>query len=61
MYVLLYADDIIVMAETSDQLQPALNSASEYCNLWLFKVIIDKTKIIVFSKAKVRKHQIFKL
>ena len=61
MYVLLYADDTIVMAETPDQLQLALNAVSEYCNLWQLKVNIDKTKIIIFSKGKVRKHPIFKL
>ena len=31
MYVLLYADDTIVMAETPEDLQSAFNVACDYC------------------------------
>ena len=61
MYVLLYADDTIVMAETPGQLQAALDAVSEYCDLWDLKVNIDKTEIIIFSKGKVRNFPVFKL
>ena len=32
LHVLLYADDTIVMAETPEQLQKALNAVSDYCS-----------------------------
>ena len=54
LYVLLYADDTIIMAEKHEDLQKALNAAFAYCNLWKLKINIDKTKIIRFSKRKPR-------
>ena len=54
LYVLLYADDTIIMAEKHEDLQKALNAAFAYCNLWKLKINIDKTKIIRFSKKKPR-------
>ena len=61
MYVLLYADDTIVMAESAEQLQAALDGVAEYCDLWDLKVNIDKTQIIIFSRGKVRLYPVFKL
>ena len=49
LYVLLYADDTIILAESADELQDALNGLSEYCRKWSLKVNIGKTKIIIFS------------
>ena len=56
MYVLFYADDSIVMAETPEYLQSALNAACEYCQTWHLTVNTSKTKVIVFSCGKVRSH-----
>ena len=47
LYALLYADDTIVLAESADDLQKALNSLHNYCNLWHIKVNASKTKIVV--------------
>ena len=55
LYVLLYADDTIIMAEGPNELQLALNALSEYCQTWKLKINIDKTKIIRFSKGKPKK------
>ena len=49
MYVLLYADDSIVMAET----QSTLNAACEYCQTWHLTINTSKTKVIIFSRGKV--------
>ena len=54
LYVLLYADDTIVLAESADQLQKALNKLDEYCKIWSLKINISKTKIVIFAKGKVR-------
>ena len=60
LYVLLYADDTIIMAEGPHELQLALNALSEYCQTYKLKINIDKTKIIRFSKGKPTKHiQVF--
>ena len=60
LYALLYADDTIVMAETPKDLQVALDSVHMYCNDWKLHVNTSKTKIVIFSKGKVRKYPDFK-
>ena len=60
LYCLLYADDTVILAETENDLQKALSALSEYCELWKISVNIDKTKIIIFSRGKIRKHITFK-
>ena len=52
LYVLLYADDTIIMAESPNEMQLALNAVNDYCQTWKLKINIDKTKIIRFSKQK---------
>ena len=53
LYVLLYADDTIVMAESPKELQDTLSCVYEYCKDWKLSVNTAKTKIIIFSKGKV--------
>ena len=50
LYLLLYSDDTIILAETSHELQAAINALSHYCKLWKLEVNETKTKIVVFSK-----------
>ena len=54
LYVLLYADDTIIMAESPNELQLALNAVSDYCKTWKLKINIDKTKIIRFTRNKLQ-------
>ena len=49
------------MAESAAELQEALNGLHEYCKLWSLTVNISKTKIVIFSKGKVRKYPKFYL
>ena len=58
-FCLLYADDTMVLAESAAQLQKALDGLNNYCNKWALKVNIDKTKVVIFSKGKIRKHKSF--
>ena len=60
MFLLLYADDTAVCAESEKQLQGALDAMSVYCRKWDLKLNVDKTKIIVFSRGKIRKIPNFK-
>ena len=55
MSVLLYADDTILMAETENGLQLALKAVEEYCRTWTITVNPAKTKVLIFSRGKVRK------
>ena len=54
LYVLLYADDTIVMSESHLELQKALSAVYDYCDMWKLIVNTSKTKIIIFSRGKVR-------
>ena len=59
LFTLLYADDTIVLAETERELQIALDAVHEYCNDMHLTVNTQKTKVMIFSRGKVRKHQNF--
>ena len=52
LFILLYADDTVILAETASDLQAALNAMLEYCNLWNLEVNATKTKVVVFCKSK---------
>ena len=60
MFVLLYADDMIVLAEYEHQLQTALDTVHQYCTRYNVSVNINKTQIVVFSRGKVRNFPMFK-
>lgn len=59
LFALLYMDDTIVMAETEEQLQNALVGVYEYCVKWHLKINVDKTKVVIFSRGKIRNHRNF--
>ena len=50
-YLVMYADDIILFGKTPDELQRALTILEEYCNRWKLTVNTGKTKIMVFRKG----------
>ena len=58
--ILLYADDTIILAESPVQLQRALDGMDEYCHKNKLKVNETKTKIVFFSRGKIRKLPTFK-
>lgn len=51
--MLLYADDIVVFANTQEQLQNSLDLLLEYCNKWKLTINVSKTKVTVFRKGGV--------
>ena len=59
LYTLLYADDTVIMAESEDDLQDALNRLHSYCEEWSLNINLDKTKIVIFSRGIVSKHRDF--
>jgi hypothetical protein len=52
---MLYADDTVLMAESSADLQNQLNSFEDYCSIWKLKVNTDKSKVMFFSRGKTPK------
>ena len=50
-YLIMYADDIILLGKTPDELQEALTILEDYCNKWKLTVNTEKTKIMVFRKG----------
>lgn len=59
LFVLLYADDTIVLAESELELQAALNAVSVYCKDNDLTVSLTKTKVIIFSSGRITKHRDF--
>ena len=57
--VLFYADDTVILAESPDDLQYALDKFYVYCTKWKLKVNVDKTKILVFSKGRMIKRNFY--
>lgn len=49
--VLLYADDLVIISESSDGLQHMINAFFEYCVLWSLTVNLQKSKIMVFRQG----------
>lgn len=54
MFVLLYADDTVLLAKSSNDLQHALNAFESFCTEWKLTVNIEKTKIILFGRGKLK-------
>ena len=51
LFLLLFADDIVIFSETQQGLQAGLDSLHEYCQSWKLKVNTQKTKVMVFRKG----------
>ena len=49
---LLYADDIIVLADSVKGLPKTLNSLNQYCKEWKLLVNEKKTKVVIYSRRK---------
>ena len=50
-FLLMYADDIVLFSETEDGLQSGLNVLHDYCQKWKLTVNTQKTKIVIFRKG----------
>ena len=54
LYILLYADDTVIFAESEAELQAALNAKFLYCKSWNLEDNPAKTKVTIFSNRKNR-------
>ena len=55
MFILLYADDTVICTESIEELQKALDAMSSYCDKWDLRINATKTKVLVFSRGKIKK------
>jgi hypothetical protein len=54
LYLLLYADDTVILSESPQNMQKCLNLLKSYCNIWGLNINVKKTKVLVFSRGKIR-------
>ena len=59
LFILLYADDSVIFAETPEILQQLLSKSKSYCDKWKLKLNARKCKIVIFSRGKVQKYPKF--
>ena len=50
LYLLWYADDDVLLAESPGDLQRSICAMREYCDLWKLNVNVAKTKVVIFSR-----------
>jgi hypothetical protein len=50
MAVLLFADDMVLVANDEEELQHLVEKVNVYCDKWLLEVNVNKTKVVVVSK-----------
>ena len=48
--LLLFADDMVILGESSEDLQDSLNELYKYCDKWGLEVNTAKTKVVVFRR-----------
>jgi hypothetical protein len=51
MFLILYADDIVIFANSCIELQNSLDTLYEYCCKWKLVVNSEKTKVMIFRKG----------
>jgi ABC-type methionine transport system ATPase subunit len=51
-FVILYADDTVILSETKEGMQQALDILESYCEIWRLQVNVAKTKVMIFRKRK---------
>jgi hypothetical protein len=49
LFILQYADDTVILAESSDDMQKQINYFYDFCMKWRLKVNIKKSKVLGFS------------
>ena len=54
LFLLMYADDTVILAETPDDMQGCLNALEVYCKNNGLYINTTKTKVVIFSRGKIR-------
>ena len=54
-----FADDLVILSESAEGLQQALNKLELYCHKWQLTVNINKTKILIFQGGNLTSQNTF--
>ena len=54
--VLLYADDTVILSDNEHDFQISLNAFHSYCDEWNLKVILNKTKVVIFVARNINRY-----
>ena len=54
--ILMYADDVVLIADSPNELQRHITALNKFCKQWKMNVNIDKTKVMVFRKGGRLRH-----
>ena len=57
LFLLLYADDITILAETPQGLQKSLDELRTYCMKWKLQVNTNKSMVMVFKRGRRRQNE----
>ena len=57
LFLILYADDTVIISESAEGLQKQLNDLYDYCNEWKLKVNTLKTSLL-YSEIEVKCRQL---
>ena len=49
LFVLLYADDTLILSDNEEEFQIMPNKFDEYCKIWKLTVNVEKYKILIFG------------
>ena len=52
LFVLLYADDTVIMSESTEDMQKKLNVFNDFLQKWKLKDNAEKSKVLVFSNGR---------
>ena len=63
LFILMYADDTVLIAESTDDLQKNLNifNILLYCEAWKLSINCSKSKVVILSKRKMKNPPVFTL
>ena len=59
--LLLFADDLVLLADSEQGLQQSMNRSDEFCNTWDMKINAQKTNVIIFNKPRNQPTPFFKI
>ena len=56
---LMYADDLVILCESAEELQQAINNLAQYCSQNHLSINTKKSKVMIFGKGRVARHKKF--
>ena len=59
--IILINADIVLLAESTDDLQINFNILNIYCEAWKVSINCSKSKVVIFSKRKMKNPPVFTL